>query len=292
MGRHVDVRKVAEWKRLAEQKEAEAVSEQNVQKLSTRGRSGEGRPEGGTAKAARDLPIPGPTEERHHQPTIRIEHDEEEDGGEFPVLITGLHRIEALKRLGAKYVDCVVFDGDETEARLWEISENLHRAELTELEWSEHVAEWKRLAEQKEAEGFSEQNVQKIAKDGTARGRPEGGTAKAARTLPIPGPTEDARRKQVERAVKIAGIAPEAKEAAAAAGLANSQTALLAVAQAEPEHQVGAVEQIAARKAYPVPDVDPAEREFNRLTRAWEAASEPARDRFMAHVRWFGRVCT
>jgi hypothetical protein len=99
-------------------------------------------------------------------------------------------------------------DAPEIAARL---TENLHRAELTELEWSEHVAEWKRLAEQKEVEGISGQNVQKIAKDGTARGRPEGGTAKAARDLPIPGPTEDARRKQVERAVKIAGIAPEAK---------------------------------------------------------------------------------
>src|SRR6478672_11548462 len=109
-------------------------------------------------------------------PTIRIGHDEDEDGGEYPILVTGLHRIEALKRLGAQYADCAVFDGDETEARLWEISENLHRAELSELEWSEHVVEWKRLTEVQ-----SEQNVQNESKRADRRGhRHEGGIAKAA----------------------------------------------------------------------------------------------------------------
>jgi ParB-like chromosome segregation protein Spo0J len=154
-------------------------------------------------------------------PTVRIEVDEE--GFQHAILVAGLHRVEACKRLGVKVIDCFEFKGSETEARLWEIAENLHRAELTELEWSEHVAEWKRLAEQKGAEGVSGQNVQKLSSRGrSGEGRPEGGTAKAARELPIPGPTEEAKRKRVERAVKIAGIAPEAKAAAAAAGLANS----------------------------------------------------------------------
>jgi hypothetical protein len=210
-------------------------------------------------------------------PTVHIEVDEE--GWEDAILVAGLHRVEACKRLGLKVIDCVEFKGSETEARKWEIAENLHRAELTVQERAEHIAEWVRLVASPNG-----QNVHSELQ--------RGAVAKAVRELPLHGKTEDSKRKEIERAVKIAGTTPAAKEAAAAAGLANSQTALLAVAQAEPEHQVGAVEQIAARKAYPVPDVDPAEREFNRLTRAWEAASEPARDRFMAHVRWFGRVCT
>jgi len=82
------------------------------------------------------------------------------------------------------------------------------------------------------------------------------------------------------------------KAAAAAAGLADSQTALLTVAQAAPEQQARVVEEIAERKAQKATDVDPVEREIDRLMRAWEAASEPARDRFIAHVRRFGRVCT
>src|SRR3954471_7548111 len=57
-------------------------------------------------------------------PTIRIEIDE--DGGEYPILIAGRHRVEACKRLGIKRIDCVVFDGDEIDARRWEIAENLH----------------------------------------------------------------------------------------------------------------------------------------------------------------------
>jgi hypothetical protein len=51
----------AEWIRLAE--EDDVVSGQLDQKLSSRGRKNEGRPEGGLAKAARELPIKGDTEE-------------------------------------------------------------------------------------------------------------------------------------------------------------------------------------------------------------------------------------
>jgi hypothetical protein len=41
---------------------------------------------------------------------------------------------------------------DEREAHLWEIAENLHRVELTEIERAAHVGEWKRLADGKEVE--------------------------------------------------------------------------------------------------------------------------------------------
>jgi hypothetical protein len=45
-------------------------------------------------------------------------------------------------------------------------------------------------------------------------GRPEGGIAQAAREMPASGETEEAKRKTVERAVKTASLAPEAKQAA------------------------------------------------------------------------------
>jgi hypothetical protein len=35
---------------------------------------------------------------------------------------------------------------DDVEARLWEISENLHRNEMSSLEGAEQVAEWASLA--------------------------------------------------------------------------------------------------------------------------------------------------
>ena len=71
-----------------------------------------------------------------------------------------------------------------------------------------------------------------------------------ARELPIPGKSTEARRKFVERALKIDGIRPEAKVAARAAGLDNKQSALLAIAS---EHsraaQLAKVQEIATREA-------------------------------------------
>jgi ParB/RepB/Spo0J family partition protein len=67
------------------------------------------------------------------------------------VLVAGAHRIAAFKKLGRDKIDCYVLDENEPEekARLWEIAENLHQAELTALEKSEHIAEWVKLTEMK-----------------------------------------------------------------------------------------------------------------------------------------------
>src|SRR3954467_4968468 len=73
-------------------------------------------------------------------PTIRVRINE--DGCGEGILVAGLHRVEACKRLGLSTIDCVEFKGSEAEARLWQIAENLFRAELTKQERAEHVAEW------------------------------------------------------------------------------------------------------------------------------------------------------
>jgi hypothetical protein len=74
-------------------------------------------------------------------------------------LVTGFHRLEAMKRLGEMKIPCFVMKGDERDARKWEISENLHRAELTPLEYDVQVAEWVRLTESDAP--ISGHNVQK-----------------------------------------------------------------------------------------------------------------------------------
>ena len=63
--------------------------------------------------------------------------------------MAGLHRLEACRRLGMVHIDARLIDLDETERRLWEIAENLHRAELSSLERSEQIAQWIRLCEQR-----------------------------------------------------------------------------------------------------------------------------------------------
>jgi hypothetical protein len=68
----------------------------------------------------------------------------------------------------------------------------------------------------------------------------------------VPGATPAARRKYLDRAIKIAEIWPAAKSAAEAAGLDNIQSALLAVARERSlEAQLAQVQEIAARKAMP-----------------------------------------
>jgi ParB-like chromosome segregation protein Spo0J len=144
------------------------------------------------------------------------------------VLVSGRHRLEAVRALGHKEIDCFVWD-DPNSARMWEIAENLHRSELTVKERADNVAEWIELCDK----GISGQVVQK-------RGRPKGGVSAASRELGI-------GRKEAERAVKIASITREANEAAREAGLDDNQRALLQIAAAPASQQVATVESISAK---------------------------------------------
>src|ERR1700722_614107 len=61
------------------------------------------------------------------------------------LLIAGRHRLEALRVIGEERVPARVVDFDDTEARLWTISENLHRTALTVSERAEQIAEYVKL---------------------------------------------------------------------------------------------------------------------------------------------------
>lgn len=165
-------------------------------------------------------------------------------------LVAGAHRREALISLGPKfeYVDAVVFD-DEIAARKWEISENLHRAELSVLERSEHIAEWIELTERKlreDRETNKLTNCESIRK----RGQPQGGVEAAERELGL-------KRMEGRRAVDVSSLPPEAKQAARDTGLDDHQSALLAAAKEMkthgPEAAVAKINEIAAKKSAPKP---------------------------------------
>jgi ParB/Sulfiredoxin domain len=148
-------------------------------------------------------------------------------------LVTGLHRLEAAKRLGWEEIDAVFVTGNEIERELQEISENLHRSELTVLERDTQIGRWAELTAVKVGQ----------VDPPTGGAQPaEKGVRKVARELNL-------ERKDVERGVKVASIAPEAKQAARVAGLDNNRTALLAVAnEATPEAQVAKVRAISSAK--------------------------------------------
>lgn len=190
---------------------------------------------------------------------------------EHVYLVAGRHRLEAAKLLGWPYISCIVVALDERQRRMWEISENLHRAELTVLERVELEAEWIRLAADKPA-----QDEPVYSKGG--RGK-ESGINLAARELGID-------RTEAQRAVKIDSLAPAAKEKARALRLDNNQTALLKAArEPTPEAQVEALQQHAA-PPLPPPQIT---RRFEALMRAWEDASHEDRELFLERLNLFQR---
>lgn len=67
-------------------------------------------------------------------------------------LIAGAHRVEAAVSLGWDYMDCIFRDEwSEIDRQLWEIDENLIRAELTPAQQADHMARRKALWEQRAA---------------------------------------------------------------------------------------------------------------------------------------------
>jgi ParB-like chromosome segregation protein Spo0J len=181
------------------------------------------------------------------------------------ILVAGLHRLEACRKLGREHVPATISTMTNAEARMWEIAENLHRSDLTKLERAEQIAEWVDL-------------VSRNLPETPREGRP-GAKAAAAREL---GVTED----EVRRATKIAGITSEAREAAEEAGFDDNQSKLLEIAKAPPERQVATVHRLREVKmaAEPLSDAESIEIQVAALMASWNKASPEARKEFMARV--------
>jgi ParB-like chromosome segregation protein Spo0J len=185
-------------------------------------------------------------------------------------IVTGRHRLEAAKMLGWEEIEAVVMEDDIRSCRLWEISENLHRAELTALERDSLVAEWVELT--------GEVLTQSASKP--QGGRPEGGTRKASRELGL-------ELTDVQRAIKVASLSPEAQDAARESGLDDNRSALLdAAKQPTPEAQVESLRRRAETKLAPVimDDFAIIQKQKAVLIKAWESARPEARDEFLKEI--------
>jgi ParB-like chromosome segregation protein Spo0J len=221
----------------------------------------------------------------HHPVTVQ-------GAGFNPIyLVAGLHRLEAAKQLGWQTIPCEFPKGGEKVARLWEISENLDRSELTPLERDRLIAEWVRLTE-----GNNSDSNEEVTKKTT--GRPTGGIAKAARGLPVKGATEEAKRKAVVRALQVDKILPNAEKAAKAAGLDKNQTLLPKIAKEKTlEAQIKKIAELAAAQKAKAARESGADNEvtFKQLKtewteggklrrRAWDKATAKDQDRFIDEV--------
>jgi ParB/RepB/Spo0J family partition protein len=133
--------------------------------------------------------------------------------GEEWHLVAGQNRLNACLELELTEIPVREETGTDDDALRWEISENLHRIDLTELERSQHLEKWIQL---------------------TAGHNPEVsqvGTRAAARKLNMPKST-------VARLRKIAKLPEETQQEAVALGLDDNQRALEAAAtEKEPAAQ-------------------------------------------------------
>jgi ParB-like chromosome segregation protein Spo0J len=155
-------------------------------------------------------------------------------------LVYGLHRLTAARQLGWTEIPCQILfsstatidtqdapkmQGNDRQALMVEIAENLHRAELTALERSEHIAAWMKLIEENaQGSGNSEKISGELDRKGS--GRPKGGRSAAAREIGIS--EADARRSE-----RIAALPDKAKAEAKALGLDDNQVALLKATRAD-----------------------------------------------------------
>jgi ParB-like chromosome segregation protein Spo0J len=222
------------------------------------------------------------------------------------ILVTGRNRLEALRLVGAEQAPVRIVDFDDIEAQLWRLSENLHRAELTKLQYDNQVVEYAELLKAKQAgetsaerqPGLSRQlgavsggellkarqaeetvspispqqerqpQADKVRQLGAVSGGRgnTGGYREAARELHIPEQT-------VRRAYQTASLSPEAQEAAVEMGMDDNRSALHEAAKERtPEAQVEALERRADRAAAPIAPRPPALRNLENI-----AAGELAR---------------
>jgi ParB-like chromosome segregation protein Spo0J len=152
------------------------------------------------------------------------------------VLIAGHPQLEAVKVNGGSEIDCILLEGNVNDLRRRHIEERLFQAQLNKLDRSESIAQWVQL-------------TNRLIGQHVGLDRPSGGLAQAARVLTVLGKTEQARRKVVEHAIRIAQISLEARTAAINAGFAGNQRALLDIAkQMTPEAQLMKVNELIASK--------------------------------------------
>lgn len=177
--------------------------------------------------------------------------------GEQYILVAGRHRIEAFKKLEREHIPASIVVMTNAEARMWEIAENLHRAELSKLERAEQIEEWRQLAAQLGQQSHNSKGV-----------------SAASEQLGV-------TRQEVQRATQIASITPEAKNAAHEAGMDNNQSKLLAVSREAPDRQVAKVVELAA---HPLNDFETKEKWLATGMSWWNRGSKEWREEFLSRV--------
>ena len=173
-------------------------------------------------------------------------------GGKF-TLVSGLHRLAAVKTLGWPQIEARVVKADQREARRLEVEENLRRNDLTVLERANAIFEMRRLWEEENGaieRGNPALKTQLDQVDPIAEGDREVGTFLASAADRI-GFSEPA----LKRLVFIAqNIIPDLQTLLHGRAEADHQSLLLRVAKTADEEQLRAVALMTADRSLPLAD--------------------------------------
>ena len=122
------------------------------------------------------------------------------------VLVAGLHRLEAARKLGWADIEAFDVELDEIDRELWEIDENLCRAELTEAQESLHLDRRKVLWAEKAKRAAAAEAGEKTSPSSLSDGRPAGPQHKqafAAETAEATGQSKRSINQKIARAEAI-----------------------------------------------------------------------------------------
>src|SRR3984957_17419013 len=152
--------------------------------------------------------------------------------GHSDLTVAGRNRLEALRTIGREQAPVRIVDFSDIEAQLWQFSENLHRAELTKLEYDRQVVRYAELLKIKLAgetdspispQQERQPEADKVRQVDAQCGEPVADRVSSrfvARELNVP-------EAAVRRAYQTASLAPEAQKAAVETGLDDNRSALL-----------------------------------------------------------------
>lgn len=220
----------------------------------------------------------------------------ESHDGETYALVAGLHRLEACRKLGWPEIDVILVDRlDEYERILWEIDENLMRAELSEGERAEHLLRRKQIFEAKREQT-------RLAGQNDAQ-KPQYEKGFATETAERTGLT----KRHINRSIRRAElVAPDVRDAIRATPSFRKGVELDALAELSHENQRHAValvtggkvrtfreavERLSAPKTKAKAQSQPSdEQRIKSLLSAWEGADEEARAAFLDKIGMTGLV--
>ena len=154
-------------------------------------------------------------------------------------LVAGLHRLAAAKQLGWTEVDCTIFHGDDLEARLLTINENLKRYNLSVLEEAEAIIERETILEE----------LGQRAKSGDNRFTRQ--ESRGAHGAPLPKANADlavevgrSKRSYKERKQIGENIEKKSRDALLEHPIADSAKELLGLARMDKPHQAADVAEL------------------------------------------------